>query len=124
LPAARLVWEADKVLSLKDIPVNPSVLSTVHSVCFLLAVDRVLQVQSAMQILELAVSSTVVVVGSGPAGVELATTVADRLGKRTRVSLISTGDALSSFDRHVVPEQKPKLEKEGGWGLAFEGSRK
>lgn len=61
-----------------------------------ISVERVvwLQVQSAVQILELAVSSTVVVVGSGPAGVELATTVADKLGKRSRVSLISTGDTL------------------------------
>ncbi len=59
--------------------------------------DEWVQVQSSMQLLELAVSSTVVVVGSGPAGVELATTVADRLGKRTRVSLISTGDARQIF---------------------------
>lgn len=64
-----------------------------HAVLFNTITDA-LQVQSAMQTLELAVSSTVVVVGSGPAGVELATTVADTLGKKSRVSLISTGPEI------------------------------
>jgi NADH dehydrogenase FAD-containing subunit len=61
-----------------------------------------MQVQSAMQTLELAVSSTVVVVGSGPAGVELATTVADTLGKKSRVSLISTGNTLPSITSMIT----------------------
>lgn len=47
--------------------------------------------QTEVQLLEQTGSSTVVVVGSGPAGVELATTVADKLGKMANIQLISTG---------------------------------
>lgn len=50
-----------------------------------------LQTQREVEMLEQAGSSTVIVVGSGPAGVELATTVAARLGNRTNVNLVSTG---------------------------------
>ena len=51
-----------------------------------------LQVQREVELLEQAGSSSVVVVGTGPAGVELATTVADRLGRTANIQLISTGE--------------------------------
>ena len=59
-----------------------------------------LQVQKEVELLEQAGSSSVVVVGSGPAGVELATTVADRLGKRANIQLISTGQ-IQNFQQIV-----------------------
>ena len=49
------------------------------------------QVQQEVDVLSRAASSTVLVVGSGPAGVELATTVADKLARRAQIQLISTG---------------------------------
>ena len=40
------------------------------------------------------VTAEVMVVGAGPAGVELASTVAERLGSKTHVQLVSAGPAL------------------------------
>ncbi len=61
-----------------------------------------LQVQREVELLEQTGSSTVVVVGSGPAGVELATTVADRLGKRANIQLISTGKTAVSSQEMIM----------------------
>lgn len=58
------------------------------------------QVQQSVDILEQAVGSEVVVVGGGPTGVELTSTIADRLGKKSHVHLISSGsnhDFQTSF---------------------------
>lgn len=49
-----------------------------------------------MEKLERTSSSKVLVVGSGPAGVELATTLADRLKGTATVELISTGMTASA----------------------------
>ena len=54
------------------------------------------QVQSEVEKLERTSSSKVLVVGSGPAGVELATTLADRLKGTATVELISTGMTASA----------------------------
>lgn len=63
-----------------------------------------------MDLLERAGSSTVIVVGSGPAGVELATTVADKLGRKANIQLISTGEFyIACFKLHVHAWQSLNL---------------
>ena len=77
-----------------------------------------------MQLLDRAGGSTVVVVGSGPAGVELATTVADKIGRKSNIQLISTG-------RIPCPSPiRPELEGKGfvddcqtGAGPSDEGNK-
>ena len=55
--------------------------------------------QEKVELLEKSKGSKVLVVGSGPAGVELATTMADRLKGSASVELVSTGDP------HIRPRE-------------------